>query len=344
MPKYYDGSKLLRTLDINGEKPEIYICTSNRSAGKSTWFNRYVFQRWLDAGEKFCLVYRFITDMSDVAAQFFDEIRRLFFPDYIVESEPVAGGAYHVLKCDGDPCGYAVALNSADKIKRHSHRLADVACMIFDEFQSENGQYAPNEVNKFKSLHVSIARGGGEQSRYVPVYMISNPISLINPYYVELGVADRLQRNTRFLRGEGWVLEQGYNESAAQAQKESAFNRAFGASGYIAYASEGKYLLDQSSAIEKQSGKSQYLCTICYGGKEYGIRRYPETGIVYCSKSVDKTAPIRIATTTDDMATNYVALSMYPSLIQALRYYFNRGAFRFSDAQSRTAVFRLLSY
>ena len=43
--KYYDGTKLLSLNDIDGNRPEIYICTSNRSAGKTTWFNRYVVRR-----------------------------------------------------------------------------------------------------------------------------------------------------------------------------------------------------------------------------------------------------------------------------------------------------------
>lgn len=32
--KYYDGTKLLSMTDLNGKKPEIFICTSNRTAGK----------------------------------------------------------------------------------------------------------------------------------------------------------------------------------------------------------------------------------------------------------------------------------------------------------------------
>lgn len=32
--KFYDGTKLMSMKDINGNTPEIFICTSNRSAGK----------------------------------------------------------------------------------------------------------------------------------------------------------------------------------------------------------------------------------------------------------------------------------------------------------------------
>ena len=44
---FYDGTKLLSMTDLNGDKPEIYICTSNRSAGKTTWFNRYAVKKFV---------------------------------------------------------------------------------------------------------------------------------------------------------------------------------------------------------------------------------------------------------------------------------------------------------
>lgn len=40
MNKYYDGTRLLSMLDANGNKPEIYICTTNRTGGKTTYFGR----------------------------------------------------------------------------------------------------------------------------------------------------------------------------------------------------------------------------------------------------------------------------------------------------------------
>ena len=60
MPQYYDGTKLLSMQDMNGNKPEIYISTSNRSAGKTTYFNRLCVNRFLDKGEKFALLYPLI--------------------------------------------------------------------------------------------------------------------------------------------------------------------------------------------------------------------------------------------------------------------------------------------
>jgi hypothetical protein len=93
--------------------------------------------------------------------------------------------------------------------------------MLFDEFQSESNHYCVDEIKKLLSVHTSIARGNGEQIRYVPVFMLSNPVSIINPYYVELGISNRLHDDTKFLKGDGYVLENGFIETASKAQQES---------------------------------------------------------------------------------------------------------------------------
>ena len=51
-PKYYDGTKLLSLMDINGNKPELYLCTTNRSGGKTTYFGRKAVNNFLKNGKK----------------------------------------------------------------------------------------------------------------------------------------------------------------------------------------------------------------------------------------------------------------------------------------------------
>lgn len=67
MGKYYDGTKLLSMLDLNGNKPEIYLCTTNRTGGKTTYFGRLCVNRFFDKKEKFCLVYRYNYELDDCA-------------------------------------------------------------------------------------------------------------------------------------------------------------------------------------------------------------------------------------------------------------------------------------
>lgn len=269
-----------------------------------------------------------------------------------MRTESRSRGIYHELFIQplrekekaGQSCGYAVAINSADTIKKLSHLLSDVQLMIFDEFQSETNSYCQNEVTKFVSLHTSIARGGGKQIRRVPVIMISNPVTLLNPYYTALNISNRLTTNTHFLRGNGFVLEQGFNESAAIQQTESAFNQAFSANAYTAYASQGVYLNDSSSFIERPSGIKRYLATLKYNNSYYSICEYPEAGIIYCGDKADMSYPYKIVITTQDHDINYVMLNKNDIFLSNMRYYFDRGCFRFKNLACKDVILKALSY
>lgn len=339
-------------LDINGDKPEIYMCTTNRTGGKTTYFGRLFVNRFIKHGEKFGLIYRYNYELDNIADKFFKDIGSLFFPEYTMRSEKQAKGIFHVLylcrmdkpEDKGVQCGYAISLNSADQIKKYSHMFSDVQRLLFDEFQSESNHYCPNEITKFLSVHTSIARGQGEQTRYVPVYMLSNPVSIINPYFVEMGISSRLRDDTRFLRGEGFVLEQGYVDSASKALKESGFNRAFSNNKYVAYSAECVYLNDNKSFIEKPKGNGHYLGTISYMGTDYALREYATEGVIYCDDKPDTTYTYKIAVTTDDHQVNYVMLKRNDLFIMNMRFYFEKGCFRFKDLRCKEAVMKLISY
>ena len=344
MTKYYDGTKLLSMLDINGNKPEIYMCTTNRTGGKTTYFGRLCINRFLDKGEKFCLLYRYNYELDDIVEKFYKDLGSLFFPNYTMTSKRRASGTFQELFLNDKSCGYGLSLNNADQIKKYSHLFSDIQRMIFDEFQSETNHYCDNETKKFISIHTSIARGQGEQVRYVPVYMLSNPVSIINPYYVEMGISGRLKDDTKFLRGDGFVLEQGYIESASIEQKNSGFNRAFSKNSYTAYSSECVYLNDNKAFVEKPAGKSKYLCTLRYKGSDFALREYTESGLIYCDDKADSSFLTRISVTTDDHNINYVMLKRNDFFLSNLRYFFEHGCFRFKDMRCKEAVLSALSY
>lgn len=344
MNKYYDGTKLLSMLDINGNKPEIYMCTTNRTGGKTTYFGRLCINRFLDKNEKFGLLYRYNYELDDIADKFYKDLGSLFFPSYTMTSKRRAKGTFQELFLNEKSCGYALSLNNADQIKKYSHLFSDIKRMIFDEFQSETNHYCDNETKKFISIHTSIARGQGEQVRYVPVYMLSNPVSIINPYYVEMGISGRLKDDTKFLRGDGFVLEQGYIESASIEQKNSGFNRAFSKNSYTAYSSECVYLNDNKAFVEKPTGKSKYLCTLRYKGSDFALREYTENGLIYCDDKADSSFLTRISVTTDDHNINYVMLKRNDFFLSNLRYFFEHGCFRFKDMRCKEAVLSALSY
>lgn len=343
---FYDGAGLLSQKDLNGNIPELYLTTTNRSGGKTTYFSRLLVNKF-NTGRirKFGLIYRYNYELDGVADKFYKDIQGLFFPGTEMTNKRRAAGIYHELFINDAPCGYAFALNSADQLKKYSHLFSDTDAMFMDEFQSETNHYCSDEVRKFISLHTTIARGQGKQVRYVPVYMCSNPVSLINPYYTALKISARLREDTHYLRGNGFVLEQGFVESASQAQKESAFNQAFANDSYVSYATQATvYLNDNKAFIEKPTGQNRYVCTLRYGGCDYGIRQYSEDGVIYCDDTPDRTCTARIAVDTPDHQKNYVMLKQNDLFLQNLRYYFERGCFRFKDLKCKEAVLEALSY
>lgn len=341
---YYDGTKLLSKLDINNKKPEIYLCTSNRSAGKTTFFSKLLVNRFLKGHGKFGIIYRFNYELDNCAEKFFKDISEIFYNGMIMTSKSKSKGIYHELYLDGTPCGYAISINSADQIKKLSHLFSDINILFFDEFQSESNHYCDRELEKFISIHISIARGGGKQSRYLPVIMCSNAVTILNPYFIALGICDRLNSKTKFLKGDGYVLEQGYNDTAAAAQEESAFNRAFSKEKYIAYAYQNVYLQDNRSFIEKPNGKCRYLLTLIYENEYYAIREYYEDGIVYCSQNADYSFRYKISVTTADHQINYVMLRRNSLEIENLRYLFDHGCFRFRNMKCKNTILKVLSY
>jgi hypothetical protein len=133
-------------------------------------------------------------------------------------------------------------------------------------------------------------------------------------------------------------------ESASLAQKESGFNRAFANNSYVAYASESVYLNDNKAFVEKPDGQSRYLATLRYNGTDYAIREYPEAGVLYCDTSPDYTFASRLAVTTEDHNVNYVMLKSNVLFISQLRYYFEKGCFRFKDLRCKEAVLTAISY
>ena len=301
---YYNGTKLLSLKDLNGNTPEIFIACNNRTSGKTTFFNRLCVNRFLKTKRPFVTLVRKKLELEDLAEAFFGEIQRLFFRQHAFTQKIMLGGNYVNLYMDDNICGYGLPINAAGLIKKRSHLFNTCSCMFLDEFQEEYGNYCKDEVGKVLSIHYSLARGEGQQSRYLPLYMCGNPYTILNPYYTELGVSKRLNKNTKFLRGEGWVVEHTINKSAQQAQANSVFNNAFKKHRYLKYANDGIYLDDNFALVENIRGVSTYVATYLYKQKAFAIREYPEIGIYYCSENIDKSFPTVICTDIEDITTN----------------------------------------
>lgn len=340
---FYDGTKLLSLKDRNGHQPEIFMCVGNRTAGKSYFFKRLMLRRWINKRQKFCILVRFQYELDGIADNFFKDLSQVDFTGNEMTCKPFGKNLFMELYYNGEHCGYAISLNSADTIKKYSARFTDVSNIFFDEFQSETGKYCPDELTKFQSIHVSIARGGGKAVRYVPVFMASNTVTVLNPYFAQFDIIKRLQKDTKFLRGDGWVLENCYVDSSAEALKASGFAKAFNQSDYMNFATANDYLLDRQDFIEKVTGMKQLEVVLVDGNTKVGVWRVMETGLYYVSKKYNPRHPYHIALRTSDHGVNtlFIKQTKFGNIWKNA---YEMGKVRFEDLECKDIFLDYLRY
>ena len=323
MGQYYRLDRLLSKKDINGNTPEIYIVAGNRTAGKTFAIKEFMLCDFLKNGHQFMLQFRKNYDISDCEKSFMDDLRDLF-PDYDMHAESERRGAYKVL--------YSGVYNR-----------------FMDEFQSENGDYIDREISKYMSIHYSIARGYEKQYRYVREFLASNTFTKYNPYYIALGISDRLEHNSKFVRGDGWVLEITNNDNARELMLSSGFSKAFGGTSYVQSAAKNKHILDNDAFVSAENTRGMlYWGTIVFYNDESDA---PDKIAVYvgqnkcyvCSKvnsEYKRVITFNPRTHTEDT----LLTSDNAELIRFFRDSFDRGFMYFESGKIKKIVLDIMRY
>ena len=341
--KYYDGAKLLSLLDLEKKVPEIFFSATNRSAGKTTYFDKLILRRFLKKKAKFIILVRYNYECDGSIENLLSAAHTAgYYTALKCHNEPRARGKYYENFIDGKPCGYTISLSDVDFVKKRSSLFSDATCILMDEVLPESKKYLPDEFDRFMSIHTSLSRGGGKQKKYLPVYMLSNLISLTNPYFQGWGIVDKIPEGCTYFRWYGAVFEFGYNEAAADAQKKSGVMRAArGVTKYAAYAQDkGKFLADNYDMVEKLSGRSHYWCTLKDGKDYYAVRIF-DNGYMYVDDKPDMSYTITIAT--KESMDNDVFLSAYMSVIkQQMFKFYGRGAVRFKTLTCKEAFLKVV--
>ena len=337
--KHYDNSKLINSLDADGNRPAFYIvCSRERGPGKTFSFSKLLFENFTEKNEKFILLTRNMGDLGNVASGIFDGYLQVEHPEITLEEKIQMKGVFSkIYSVSGKKeeqvkteCGYVVPIRAADQIKKISSLFYDASSFYFDEFQPmSNSTYLKDELGLVYNIYKSIARGDGSAIRYMPIYMASNTITLGNPYFEGLGLNGAIQSNTKFYKGHGVVFENCVVEGLADAHKESAIDRAM--SRYLERKSSNVWINDNSSLVEKPNnwGRSSYTCTLMYNGQKLGVYMYPIIGYRYISRTYDKNSQYEYNLTLDG-ELNYPLLRTTPFL-ETLRKEFFRGLVRVQD-------------
>lgn len=300
MARYPDFiGKALSMTDRNGDKPEIVIVVSNRGGGKTYPASRVMMDEiFLQNRRKFALLCRTKNELCGVAEPIFKPYLRDHLPGCsVVEKLDRCRCFSRIFLVDkegkSDLCGYTLALNGVEGVKKASGEFIEVDMMFMDEFQGS--RYLPDEVGKLIDIHMSVTRGDSDEMvRFVPVLLCSNALSIANPYFSALSITSKIQANTNVYRGDGVVLLRFVNREVAVAQETSPFNRAFKKHPRMVSNIDNTWLNDDYTCVgkPKDAGRTMYMCTVVAGDKRFGVRGYSKDDCYSISRSVDETSKL----------------------------------------------------
>ncbi len=338
---YYTGYSLLKSLDLNHKEPAIYICSGNRTAGKTFFFKRFLIRYCLKYGVKVLIITRKRTQVKNSLHSFISDVQNcddFLLYKFKVDTTEIAGIA-GIKIGNGDPFIYCTYYNYAGDLKEASNMFSDVDIILKDEFQSETNDYVENEIIKFRSIHKSISRGFGSRQRDVKCILCGNEISIINPYYLALGITDRVNSDTKRLRGKGWVLERTFNKSAAEMSSASPFEQAFGEDEYALSANYNVYL-DNKHMIQKlNTGNMKYIFTLKSDNKYYGVWNGE---YYYVSKKLIPNFKRVYSTDLKSHDQDTIMINRGNLIFQGLVDIFNQGGFVFESQECKTAGLKML--
>ena len=273
----------------------INIILGGRGSGKSYGAKKKACENFLNKKEQFGYIRRYKDDLKKPLEQFFKDIAQEF-PDYECK---VDGDKVYIREradekqkwSEKDIAGYGFSLSTANNKKSMS--FPDISMLIFDEFMLEEGnqRYLSNEVEKLLNLYETVARPGSGHRR-VTLWMLGNAISITNPYFLywNLKMPNIMDKNGKWI----WkhptrpiLVENVRNEGFIDAKRNTEFGQLIAGTNYADYSIENKFLLDDSTFVEKKSQFSRTLFNFVYHGEKFGVWYDYTEGKMWVSQSFD---------------------------------------------------------
>lgn len=299
-----------------------------RGGGKT--FNSLVhaIEKFLKDGSEFIYLRRRVVDLDDScngskgSGDLFADIRaKGYFTEHELKVVADKSGGYNFY-CDGKVMGYGKALSTS--ASRRSTSKPNVKRIIYDEFliDSTTGSTqkylnSGDEFFVFSNFYETIARG-----RDIPVIFIGNAFSMVNPYFLALGIRIQDAQDNKIYKGKSWTVVFWKDKEFIAAREKTQFFQATKDTKFSEHAFGNTFYLDRNDFVKKRSPDSEHQFSLVYLGKTYGVWVDWEKGTYYVSSkgaatSRNKTISMSLA----DNKPNNVSIRRYRNLpfIKAFR-------------------------
>lgn len=276
---YYNFDKLFSYGDAL-----IYFVLGERGVGKSFNSKLAVLKKFIKTGEQFIYIRRYKTELDTALATFWDDLQANgYFDDLRLEVKK--SKMLTQFLCDGEVCGYAVPLSTANILK--STPFPNVSTIIFDEFLLDNGgtyRYLKHEVTMFLDLIETV----GRLRDNLKVILLGNNIAPHSSPYFAYWNLELPENGAEFRTFQNGAIVVNYIRNLAyrEAKKKSKFGKLIANSDYGRYAIDNQSLRENESFIGPRPNKSTFESILIINGINIGVWNGRD-GYLYLSEKYD---------------------------------------------------------
>lgn len=338
-----------KTGEYEGECVFCFI-EGNRRAGKSVGVGLACIDDFIKYGYKCVLLGR--------TRDFFDKKDKLGMENFWNKcfrhsphaKEHVLTFEGHHAYIDGILFCYPVHINKFNAAKNRD--FDNVRTIIYDEFMAEDGSNLPNEFTSVINIYDTIARSRDDALQTTSVIFISNCVTKVSEFHIELGIDRLLRSDTKrlFRPEEGFCVEVVNNENVVEDVVTSAFGRLCQASNagqqYLGYA-QGNDFKDNDAFVDPNVFcNPTYLYNLYYDGKLYAVMFMQDKGILYFSDSkLNPQWPRTFSITKEDHSIDMQLLNHDLKVkMDTLKTNFGTGRLWFNSMRAKQAFLEIYKY
>lgn len=292
-----------------------------RGGGKTFNSLRHAIEKFLKDGSEFIYLRRRQVHLDDACSgskgsgDLFADIRaKGYFEGHELKVASDKSGGYNFY-CDGKIMGYGKALSTSAGRRSTSKPL--VKRIIYDEFliddsvgSSERYLNHGNEMFLFNNFYETIARG-----RDIPVLFIGNAFSMVNPYFIDLGIRIANIENNKIYKGKTWTVVFWKDEEFLSERAKTQFFQATKDTKFSEHAFGNTFYLDRKDFVKKRPPESEHQFSLEYLGNKYGVWVDWEKGAYYVSKKGANTSRAKtISMSLADNKPNNVSIRRYRNM------------------------------
>lgn len=311
---------------------------TERGLGKTFGAKVAMLKKFIKNGEQFIYIRRYKTELDSALTTFWSDIQNNgYFDD--LELKVIKKKMVTEFTCDGEVCGYAVPLSTANILK--STAFPKVKTIIFDEFLIDDTglyKYLKNEVNLVLDLMETVFRLRDGQ-----VIFLGNALSITNPYFAYWNLDLPYNSEFRTFKNGEIVVNYARNEEYRKVKKSSRFGKLIEGTNYGRYAIDNQMLKDNKHFIEKRPPDAKFYGLLIINGINIGIWN-SRNGHLYMSEKFEPNTVHKFACDYNDHTEETIFVNARDNLYLSLclRYY-KQGLLRFENQKIKNICVNLLN-